>query len=66
MEEEQLTGTSKPDTFMCAWCKNGGCDPDEYTRPIDEIGGFDKDTGEPICEDCADAAQEELVFNNNI
>ena len=46
-------------TFICSWRKSGGCSPDEYIRPVDEIGGVDNETGEPICQDCADGTQGE-------
>ena len=44
------------ETFECIWCKDGGCTQDEYTFPIKEIGGYEKENGKPICQYCAEAA----------
>lgn len=44
---------------ICVWCKLAGMTEEEYTHDDDEIGGYDKDTKEWICDGCADAAQEE-------
>lgn len=42
-------------TFECYWCKEyARFSKGEYTYPIDQIGGYDNDTGKPICEGCAD------------
>lgn len=48
------------DTFDCSWCKAAAeSDPDiPYNFPVSEIGGYDKATGEPICENCRDGAVE--------
>jgi hypothetical protein len=47
------------ETFECYWCKiSGACTKEEYTYPIDEIGGYDKETENPICQECAYAAME--------
>ena len=58
MSKDVEIGLDAVDSFECAWCKAGGCDRDEYTRPNDQIGGYDEDSGRPICQDCADAAKE--------
>lgn len=46
--------------FECSWCKDAGLGKDIYTRHLDELGGFDSNTGKPICQECADAAFEEM------
>lgn len=49
-------------TFECAWCKEAGCDLDEYTFPLDELGGHDKKTGQYICQPCRDEASDGANF----
>jgi hypothetical protein len=58
------------DTFECVWCKDAEeisaslkstSDPAEYTFSTDRLGGYDNKTGKPICDTCADAAQEEMM-----
>lgn len=49
-------------TFDCAWCKEafGDLTTDEYRNGLFELGGFDKDSGLPICDNCAiEAAADE-------
>lgn len=60
--------------FQCAWCqeanradrdcnaKNGASiELTEYIFPVQMIGGYDEISNLPICENCADAAAEELT-----
>ena len=47
------------ETFECVWCKAGGCDPEEYTRPMSEA--IDVGGGDMICQECRDAAIEEKL-----
>lgn len=51
------------ETFECAWCKEAGLDPDEYTYPMDEAGGYDTTTDKKICENCADEARDSANFD---
>ena len=44
--------------FECAWCKDGGCEPEEYVRRDDQLGAV-LEAGVKICQECADAAREE-------
>lgn len=56
----EISGGQVKDTFDCSWCKAAAeSDPDiPYNFPVSEIGGYDKATGEPICENCRDGAVE--------
>lgn len=55
-----MSATKPQDTFDCSWCKIAAeSDPDlPYTFPVSEIGGYDRDTGLYICENCRDGAAE--------
>ena len=56
MTNIKLKEIDMEETFECIWCKDGGCTQDEYTFPIKEIGGYEKENGKPICQYCAEAA----------
>jgi len=43
--------------YEFAWCKIAGCTEDEYTH-VGYPTCYDKETGDPICEFCADSAEE--------
>ena len=47
------------EVFECTWCREANVEPTEYTFSASEFGGYDKTSGLPICENCANAAQEE-------
>ena len=48
------------DTFECMYCKDEGLPKDEYTFTMDYLGGYDKKTEKPVCQDCANAAWDEM------
>lgn len=47
------------DIFVCLWCAAVSDDPAVYRHPLGALGGYDAETGEPLCEGCVDAAQED-------
>lgn len=54
----------KRKTFECAWCMIAFPDePEKYTYPIDEHGGYDAETGLPICRDCTDIGEPAETLN---
>jgi len=44
--------------FECSWCKLANLSKEEYTLPVEDIGGWDNETGLLICQDCRDAAAQ--------
>lgn len=45
-------------TFICWWCSAMSDDPQEYEYPMSALGGYDAETGQPLCDGCVDAACE--------
>jgi len=45
--------------FVCLWCFAVSDDPADSRYPLGALGGYDADTGEPLCEGCVDAARED-------
>jgi len=45
--------------FVCLWYFAVSDDPAVYWHPLDALGGYDADTGEPLCEGCVDTARED-------
>lgn len=73
----KLNQQMPPDTdFECVWCREAEeisaeigktePQPEVYTFPPEQFGGWDKNSKKPICEYCADAAQEEMQWDNKV
>lgn len=60
LEQKPSFVTLEALSFDCEWCKEAGCDEEEYRHPISECGGYTEkdDVLILVCEDCADAARE--------
>lgn len=45
--------------FVCLWCFAVSHDPADYRYPLDALGGYDADTGLPLCAGGVEAAKED-------
>lgn len=58
-ELSKTAATPPTERFECSWCVIAEVDAQ---READEFGGWDADTGLPICDDCAAQADEEAWY----
>lgn len=69
-KDETPAGLPPTENFECCWCKQPEVwsaernerepDPSVYTYEPDWYGGWCSESKLPICDGCADAAQEEM------